>query len=337
MNNNFGKTATLSGLDFETEKLFSKMQHLGYSREECEKFAPLVSEINKLKKEKNAVVLCHNYQRPEILFGVADFIGDSLELSKKAAETNSKIVVFAGVKFMAETAKILNPEKKVLIPDLEAGCSLSESIRAKDVRELKKKFPKAATVCYVNTSAEVKAECDVCCTSSNALKIVNSLPQKQVIFLPDEFMAKNIAKETGKEIINWNGKCVVHESFNENDVLSYKCNYPELKVLAHLECSPDVLENSDFAGSTSGMINFVKTSNAENFMPITECGLADLLRANFPEKNFVVPCAVCPHMKKITLEKILAALKEEKFEIKVAEKTAAKAKKALDKMLEFSK
>lgn len=336
MNSNFAQTVQTTKLEAESNRLFSKLQHLSYSKEECMDFARLTLKINELKKQKNAIVLAHNYQVPEILFGIADFIGDSLELSKKAAETNAKLIVFCGVKFMAETAKILNPEKKVLLPSLEAGCSLAESINAKDVMELRKKFPDAAVVSYVNTSAEVKAESNACCTSSNALKIINSMPNKRIIFIPDKYMAANLQKETGKEIIPWNGKCIVHESFNKEDVLSAKCNFPDLKVLAHLECSPSVLESADYAGSTSGMIKFVENSAAENFMPVTECGLSSLLKANNPEKNFVVPCNVCPYMKKNNLENVLKTIEEEQFEINISEKTRLKAKKALDKMMELS-
>jgi len=290
-----------------------------------------------LKKEKNVVILAHNYQRAEIIYGVADFNGDSLALSRKAKETEANTILFCGVHFMAQTAKILSPQKKVLIPDLDAGCSLSESITAKDVLDLREKYPNASVVTYVNTSAEVKAVSDVVCTSANSLKIVEAMPQQEIIFIPDKFMAQNLAKKTSKKIIPWDGTCIVHETFSAEQIDNYKKTYPGIKVLAHTECKPEVVERADLAGGTSDMTKYVQNSNAETFMLVTECGMSDLLQVQHPEKKFIVPCVICPHMKKINLENILESLKEEKYEIVIEEEIRKKAQKAVDKMLEMSK
>lgn len=319
----------------EAARLHEKMKLLDYSLGECMLFAPFTIKINSLKKEKNAVILAHNYQRPEILFGIADFVGDSYGLSAQAAKTNAGTILFCGVHFMAETAKILSPKKKVLIPAQGAGCSLAESITAKDVRSLRKKYPKACVVCYVNTSAEVKAECDACCTSANALKVVNAMPGREVIFIPDTFMAKNLQKLTKKKIHAWDGRCIVHDSFSREQVEEYKKTYPGLKVLAHTECLPEVVELADLAGGTSDMINYIKKSNAKRFMLVTECGMSDLLRARFPDKAFITPCMICPYMKKIHLENILESLEKGCFDVKVGQDVVAGAKKALDRMLEI--
>ena len=320
----------------EAKRIHEKLRHLKYSLNDCTLFAPFTMEINKLKKEKNAVILAHNYQRAEIIYGVADFNGDSLALSRQAKEAKADIILFCGVHFMAETAKILSPQKKILIPDLEAGCSLSESICAKDVFALREQHPNAGVVTYVNTSAEVKAASDVVCTSANALKIVEALPQKEIIFLPDKFMAQNLAKKTSKKIISWSGTCIVHEAFTPDQIDNYKKAYPGLKILVHTECKPEVVAKADLAGGTSDMTRFVKNSNAKNFMLVTECGMSDMLQVQYPEKNFVVPCAICPHMKRINLENILSSLKEEKFEIYVEEDIRKKALIAVEKMLELS-
>ncbi|MEK6957789.1 MAG: quinolinate synthase NadA [archaeon] len=321
----------------EAKRLFANMRHLDYSMSECMLFAPITLKINQLKKQKNAVILAHNYQRPEILLGVADFTGDSFGLSVEAKRTNADLILFCGVVFMAETAKILNPSKKVLISSLEAGCSLSESITAADVRKVKALHPNVPVVTYVNTSAEVKAESDVCCTSANALKVIEAMPGNEVIFLPDIFMAQNLQKQTNKKIHSWNGKCIVHEIFTKEQIMSYKKQYPDMKVLSHLECRPEVIEVSDLAGGTSDMYNFIKKSTAKRFMLVTECGMSDLLRARFPDKQFINPCAVCPYMKKINLENILDSLEKEKFEINVPELVRAKAQSALDKMIAIGK
>ena len=321
----------------EAERLHKNMRHLEYSLNECMLFAPLTIKINRLKKEKNAVILAHNYQRPEILFGIADFTGDSFGLSVEAKKTDAEKIVFCGVHFMAETAKILNPKKKVFISSLEAGCSLADNISAKDVRALKAQHPNVPVVCYVNTPADVKAESDACCTSANALKVVEAMPGNEVIFLPDEFMARNLQKQTRKKIHYWKGRCIVHETFTAEQITAYKNQYPDMKILAHLECMPEVIELSDLAGGTGDMYNYIKKSGAKRFMLVTECGMSDLLRARFPEKEFINPCSVCPYMKKINLENVLETLEKGKFEIKVPEDVRVKAQKALDKMIEIGR
>lgn len=320
----------------EAKRLHSKLRHLNYSLEQCLPFAPLTLEINRLKKEKNAVILAHNYQKAETIFGVSDYNGDSLGLSKQARDTDADMIVFCGVHFMAQTAKILSPQKKVLIPDLKAGCSLSESISPKDVLELRKKHPRAGVVTYVNTTAEVKAVSDVTCTSANALKIIEAMPQQEIIFLPDKFMAQNYAKQTKKKIIGWDGTCIVHETFSPEQIDEHRKAYPGIKVLAHTECKPEVIAKSDLAGGTSDMTRYVQNSGASTFMLVTECGMSDMLQVQHPKKKFVVPCAICPHMKKINLENILESLREEKFEVKVAEPVRRKALKAVEKMFELT-
>lgn len=328
---------TFEQIKEEAKRIHEKLKHLNYQLNDCMLFAPYTLEINKLKREKNAVVLAHNYQRPEVLYGIADFRGDSLELSRKAAATDAGIILFCGVQFMAETAKILNPEKKVLLPSLEAGCSLSESIGPKDVRVLREQHPDAAVVTYVNTSAAVKAESDACCTSANALKVVKALPNKKIIFLPDEYMAKNIAKLVPeKEIIGYRGRCVVHETFTPDQLQFYKNAYPDVKVLVHTECPPAVVEGADLTGGTSDMLRYVAASDAEKFMVITECGMADLLQAENPTKTFVTPCTLCPYMKKNHLENALEVLAKETNEIFVPEKIRQKALKALQRMFEIT-
>jgi len=323
-------------IEAEAKRLQERMKALDYPYEQCLAYAPLTLAINRLKKEKNAVVLAHNYQRAEILFGIADVIGDSLELSKKARDTQADTILFCGVKFMAETAKILNPTKKVLIPDMEAGCSLAESISAADVKKLRAAHPKAAVVSYVNTYADIKAESDVCCTSANALKIVEALPNQEIIFLPDNYMARNIASQTKKKIIPWKGLCIVHETFQPEQIAAYRKSYPGMKILAHLECHPAVVKLADFVGGTAGMAKYAAESKAKQFMLITECGMSDVLRVQFPEKQFIVPCAMCPYMKKIHLEKALDVLTRETNEITVPEAVRAKAERALQRMFELN-
>ncbi len=325
------------GILQEARRLHSKMRHLDYSLSESLAFAPFTLRINELKRQKKAVILAHNYQRPEILFGIADFVGDSYGLSVEAKKTNADIILFCGVKFMAETAKILNPHKKVLIPSLEAGCSLAESITVQDVRELKAKHPNAPVVSYVNTYADIKAESDACCTSANALKVIEAMPGNEVIFLPDVYMAKNLQKLTKKKLHYWSGKCIVHDTFTREQVLEYRRAYPDIKVLSHLECTSSVIGVSDMAGGTSDMYNYIKNNSAKRFMLVTECGMSDLLRARFPEKEFITPCSVCPYMKKINIENVLWALESGKFEVKVPDETRAKAQRALERMIGVGK
>jgi quinolinate synthase len=299
--------------------------------------APYIYKINKLKKDKNAVILAHNYQTPEIYHGVSDFSADSLALAIEAAKTKADIIIMCGVHFMAETAKLMSPEKKVLLPDMMAGCSLSSSITGEDVRELKKKNPGVPVVSYVNTSADVKAETDVCCTSANAVKIVNSLNVKKVIFLPDDYLAKYVASQTDVEIISWKGTCEVHEKFNDIEINEIRKNNPGIKVIAHPECPPDVINASDFTGSTSGMIKYVKDNQPEKVMMVTECSMSDNVQVDNPNVKFIRPCNLCPHMKRITLPKILDCLENETNEIKMNTETIEKARKSVERMTEIGR
>ena len=299
--------------------------------------APYIYEINKLKKEKNAVILAHNYQTPEIYHGISDFSADSLALAVEAAKTKADIIVMCGVHFMAETAKLMSPDKKVLLPDMNAGCSLSSSITGEDVRNLKKKYPGVPVVSYVNTSAEVKSETDICCTSANAVKIVNSLGVKKVIFLPDDYLAKYVASQTNVEIISWQGTCEVHEQFNDKEINEIKKNNPGIKVIAHPECPPDVIKASDFTGSTSSMIKYVKDNQPDKVMMVTECSMSDNVQVDNPNVKFIRPCNLCPHMKKITLPKILDCLKNETNEILMSEETINKARKSVERMTEIGR
>ena len=299
--------------------------------------APYVYEINKLKKEKNAVILAHNYQTPEIYHGISDFSADSLALAVEAAKTKADIILMCGVHFMAETAKLMSPNKKVLLPDMSAGCSLSSSITGEDVRNLKKQYPGVPVVSYVNTSADVKAETDVCCTSANAVKIVNSLNVKKVIFLPDDYLAKYVASQTDVEIISWKGTCEVHEQFNDEEINEIRRSNPGIKIIAHPECPPDVINASDFTGSTSGMIKYVKDHQPEKVMMVTECSMSDNVQIDNPNVKFIRPCNLCPHMKKITLPKILDCLKNETNEIIMDNETIEKARKSVERMTEIGR
>ncbi len=299
--------------------------------------APLIEKINKLKIKKNAVILAHNYQTPEIYHGVADISADSLALAEEAAKTSASIIVLCGVHFMAETAKLMNPTKKVLLPDMSAGCSLSSSITADDVRLLKQKYPGVPVVSYVNTSAEVKAESDVCCTSANAVKVVESLKVDRVIFLPDQYLAKYVASNTKVKIISWKGTCIVHEKFTAKEVEEVRAANPGIKIIAHPECPPDVIRASDFAGSTSGMIDYVNKNKPKKVMLVTECSMSDNVEADNPEVEFVKPCNLCPYMKKINLEKILDCLENETNEIIIDKKIAEAARKSVKRMTEIGR
>ena len=299
--------------------------------------APYIYKINKLKKEKNAIILAHNYQTPEIYHGISDFSADSLALAIEAAKTKADIIVMCGVHFMAETAKLMSPNKKVLLPDMTAGCSLSSSITGEDVRNLKKKHPGVPVVSYVNTSADVKAETDVCCTSANAVKIVNSLGVEKVIFLPDDYLAKYVASQTDVEIISWKGTCEVHEQFNDEEINEIRKNNPGIKIIAHPECPPDVIKASDFTGSTSGMIKYVKDKQPEKVMMVTECSMSDNVQIDNPNVKFVRPCNLCPHMKKITLPKILNCLENETNEIKMEDSIIQKARSSVERMVKIGR
>ena len=299
--------------------------------------APLIEKINKLKKEKNAIILAHNYQTPEIYHGVADIAADSLALAVEAAKTSADKIIMCGVHFMAETAKLMNPNKKVFLPDMQAGCSLASSITGKDVRLLKQKYPGVPVVSYVNTSADVKAETDVCCTSANAVKVVESLNVEKVIFLPDQYLADYVAKNTKVKIISWKGTCIVHEQFTSKEIEDIKNQNPGIKVIAHPECPPDVIEASDFAGSTSGMIKYVKENQPKKVMLVTECSMSDNVEADNPNVSFIKPCNLCPYMKKIDLEKILDCLENDTNEIVLDNKTIEAARKSVIRMTEIGR
>jgi len=296
-------------------------------------FAPYVRAINALKQERNAVILAHNYQTPEIYNCVSDFVGDSLQLAREATKVDADIIVQCGVHFMAETAKILNPDKTVLIPDLKAGCSLAASITGDDVRLLRERFPGVPVVTYVNTSAEVKAESDICCTSSNALEVVESLGAERVIFLPDEYLAKYVASQSKVKIIAWKGHCEVHERFTADELRAVRENDPSVQIIAHPECPPDVLAAADYTGSTAGMIDWVRKRKPRRVVMVTECSMADNVHAELPEVEFVRPCNLCPHMKRITLPKILDSLLDMQEEVTIDPAIAAKARRAVERMV----
>jgi quinolinate synthase len=325
--------------------------------------AEIAYEINRLKVEKNAVILGHNYMEPALFHSIPDFVGDSLALSRKAAQTDKAIIVFCGVEFMAETAKILNPSKTVLLPAAKAGCSLAASITAEDVRRLKAQYPGVPVVTYVNTYADVKAETDVCCTSGNAVAVVNSLHSDTVIFLPDEYLAKNVARETGKRIIvpshtpnisldtaekpplptsdvlsdtmiAWHGRCEVHERFTVGDIRTVRSQFPDVAILAHPECSPEVVEASDFSGSTQAMIDFVEQVDAPRYLLLTECAMGDNIAAANPHREMLRLCSVrCPHMNQITLEQTLDSLRYNQYEITVPEEIRIRAARAVERMI----
>jgi len=300
-------------------------------------FAPYIKAINELKKEKNAVILAHNYQTPEIFHCVADVVGDSLQLAIEAVNAEGDMIVQCGVHFMAETSKLLNPQKTVLMPDMGAGCSLAESITANDVRALREAYPGVPIVTYVNTSAAVKAESDVCCTSSNAVKIVNGMGTDRVLCIPDEYLAQNIAREADVEVIAWKGRCEVHELFTAEELQQYRADDPGLKIIAHPECKPDVLDEADFSGSTSAMIKWVSDNQPDRVMMVTECSMSDNIAVENPQVNFVRPCNLCPHMKQITLPKILESMVLHRTEITVDDAVADKARAAVERMIELSK
>ena len=321
-----------SEVESQTDKLYKKIQG-SIPEIEWTTIAPYIYEINKLKKEKNVTIMAHNYQSPEIFYGVADIVGDSLGLAIEGAKVKTDKILMCGVHFMAETAKIMSPEKKIILPDFSAGCSLAESITPEDVKKLKKDNPDVPVVTYVNTSADVKAETDICCTSANAVKIVESLNVNKVIFLPDEYLAKYVASKTDVEIISWKGKCEVHEQFTGKEIFELRKKYPNLKVISHPECPPEVIKASDYTGSTGSMINYVKNTKAKDIFLVTECSMSDNIQIENPNINFVKPCNLCPHMKKITLENILKSLKEENNLIEIDKKIISKARGAIEKMI----
>ena len=300
-------------------------------------FAPYVAAINKLKKERNAVILAHNYMTPEIYHGIADFVGDSLQLAIKATEVEEEVIVQCGVHFMAETSKILNPAKTVLIPDSAAGCSLAESITAEGVAQMRAKYPGAPVVSYVNTTAEVKAASDICCTSANAVQIVDAMESDTVIMTPDQYLAQNVANQSKKKIVFWEGSCIVHELYTAEDLRAYREHDPDIKIIAHPECTPDVVAEADFTGSTSGMIQWVRDHKPAKAMLVTECSMASNIADSLPEVEFAKPCNICPYMKKITLEKVLYALHTMTEEVVVAPEVADKARLAVERMIDLSR
>ena len=312
------------------------LERFEFSADDCEKLAEKTLKIAHLKREKKAIILAHSYQTPDIL-AVADAVGDSYGLSKIAAETDAKIILFSSVFFMGETAKILNPEKMVVVPR-RAGCSLADSISAEDVRVLRRKYPRAGFVAYVNTSAAVKAEVDACCTSANALKIVEKMPQNEIVFLPDRLMGKNLQKMTTKKIILGDGVCVVHEEFSKKELFEVRAEFPRADILAHPECDPAVVEKSDFVGSTEQMLDFVKKSPKREFMLVTECGLADRARTEFSDKKIVGTCHLCPFMKKMTIPHLLSALENPRPEniVELSPEIIRRAKKSLDEMFRLA-
>ena len=332
------------------QQLFEKLKNIKlgakvcqYSLKKCEELAPVINEINELKQQKNAVILAHSYVTPEIVYGVADFTGDSYKLSKDALTSKAKTIVFAAVRFMGETAKILNPEKEVFIPGLLDGCTLADAIDAATVRRLRKEYPDYTFVCYINTTAEVKAECDVCVTSSNVYTICNNIPNKKIYFLPDKYMGQNLRnyfKRRGilKDIQYFDGVCYVHEEYNIEDILKVRLEYPDAKIVSHPECNSVVVDESDFVGSTEQMLEYMRTTTSNKFLMLTECGLSSRLQAEFPQKELVGSCTMCKYMKSNTLEDILRVLKNptDRDRIIFTEETRLKALKSIEAMFKYN-
>jgi quinolinate synthase len=322
----------------EADRLFEKLGRVKRPYELCLQIAPTTLRINQLKEEQDAIILAHSYQIPEIMYGVADFIGDSYGLAKIAKEHEAKKIIFCSVHFMGETAKILSPDKEVVVPEV-AGCSLAESINAEDVRKLKAQHLGVPVVCYVNTTAEVKAESDVCCTSSNALKIIDALDSKEAIFIPDKLMGKNLQNLTNKKLILWDGTCIVHEQFDLSAIERVKSKFPETKILVHYECTGPVVDIADLVGSTSDILNYVDTTDAEQVMLVTECGITDRVKAEYKDKQIVGTCQLCPYMKQVTLESVLQSLVDPQPEqiVTIPDDILLKAKETLNKMMDYSK
>jgi quinolinate synthase len=336
-------------IEQEARRLLSSLMHVEctsgrkWNLDNCREIAPLTLEINRLKQQKNAVVLAHSYVEPEIIYGVGDYTGDSYYLSDRARESRADVIVFAGVVFMAETAKILCPGAEVLVPDRGSGCSLADSITAAEVRKLKSVYPDAAVVCYINSTAEVKAESDVCVTSGNVYDIVEALPQQQILFVPDRLMADNLRRElerrgSDKEIISSDGTCMVHEEFTPQQIREAREQFPGLKVVAHPECSEEVASLADYVGSTSGMMKYVRSTNAPYYLMLTECGLVGRLAVEDPEKSFIGGCRLCPYMKKNSLQKIRDALANPQPEQRIVldETLRLRAARCIDRMFELA-
>lgn len=332
---------TVYGGEKTPQELYDHLSKLdsGYTLEACATYTDWIREIKALKQERNAVILAHNYQRPEI-FEVADFIGDSLELARAAKKVSSDVIVFCGVHFMAETAKVVNPERTVLLPDMRAGCSLAESITAEALAdrkaELRKVYPDLQVVCYVNTTADVKAECDVCCTSANALQVIEALDSQHVLFVPDENLARYVQSQTSKTIVAWEGNCYVHHQITPEHILSVRQNLPQVKILVHPECREDVIQLADAVLSTSAMMRYARESPAQEFLIVTECGLSDRLLLEVPEKKFYKSCKLCAFMKMITLDGVLDSLRKMRYEIELPEEVRVGAERSLNRMLELS-
>lgn len=331
------RTYTEAQIQQEAERLFMTLKKTHRSMGYCLQIAPKTLEINERKKEQDAIILAHSYQTPEIMYGVADFLGDSYGLSKIASETDAKKIIFCSVHFMGETAKMLNPTKDVLVPAV-AGCSLADAITADDVRHLKTKHPGVPVVCYVNTSAAVKAESDVCCTSANAIRIIESLEADEIIFIPDRLMGENIQAKTKKKLILWDGTCIVHEQFDRAAAEKIRAQHPDVKILAHLECSSSLTEVADLVGSTSDMLAYVKDHNPPHVMLITECGITDRVKTEHPDKHIVGACQLCPFMKQITLDTILSSLRNPSEDqiITIPEDILERANKSLKKMMDIT-
>ncbi len=340
---------TEAEIENEAERLLAKLMHVecdsrrSWNIDTCRSIAPLTLEINALKKEKEAVILAHSYVEPEIVYGVADFSGDSYFLSMKAKEANARRIVFSGVVFMAETAKILSPQAQVLVPDRNSGCSLADSLTGAQLRKLKEAYPEAGVVCYINSTAEVKSECDVCVTSSNVYKIVAAMPQKQILFVPDRLMADNIRVEMKKrgiekEIVSSDGTCIVHDQFDPNLIAASRSKFPGLKVVSHPECTMEITGKSDYVGSTGGMMEYVKKTEAPYFMMLTECGLVERIEVESPEKRFISGCKLCPFMKMNSLQKIRDVLVSPRPEqiIELDEPLRQKALQSINRMFEMS-
>ncbi len=314
-----------------------------YSLKKCEELVPLINEINALKKEKGAVILVHSYVSPEMVYGVADFVGDSYKLSRDAIKTSAGTIVFVAVRFMGETAKILNPGKEVLVTADDPGCTLADAITAQDVRRLRKEFPGYAFVCYVNTTAEVKAECDVCVTSANVYQIVEKYPSDKIYFLPDKFMGMNLKNEmqrrhVNKDIRYFSGTCYVHEEYTGEQIFKVRSEYPDVKIVCHPECNAEVVANADFVGGTEQMLEYMRKATAKRFLMLTECGLSARLQSEFPDKELVGSCTMCKYMKSNTLESILRVLKapQERERVRIDEKVRVRALKCLEEMFKYA-
>jgi quinolinate synthase len=332
------------------QELYQKLKNIRiggsvcqYSLKKCEELIPLINEINRLKKEKDAVILVHSYVSPEMVYGIADIVGDSYKLSRDAMKTKASTIVFVAVRFMAETAKIVNPGKTVLLPTKDAGCTLADAITAADVRRLRQEFPGYTFICYVNTTAEVKAECDVCVTSGNVYQVVERIAADKIYFLPDKFMGINLKNEMArrnvkKDIKFFSGSCYVHEEYTGEQIFKVRTEYPGVKIVSHPECNEQVIANSDFVGGTEQMLDYMRKTSSKQFLMLTECGLSSRLQSEFPDKELVGSCSLCKYMKSNTLEDVLRVLKAPKPEdrIEVPESVRVRALKSLEAMFLYS-